>query len=110
MEIGDTGYLAERLARGRGNNLRVGVEPRMSPPVYKLEEIQKCKKLTMYVVRSVVGNYPRTITSIEFEVGDWTCSPDPYPISQAAQRRQRLAAGDLSVKTTMTQFNKGGFI
>ena len=104
MKIGERGYLVEVEMRG------IREDKWLKPPLYELVEIQECKKITHFRFKSVNGNHTRTITSIEFQIGEWAFCDTPEPISRSEQPRLRARIGDISKHSYMTKFNKGGFL
>lgn len=104
MKIGERGYLVEVGMRG------IREDKWLKPPLYELIEIQKGPKITHFRFRSVVGSHTRTITNIEFQIGEWAFCDTPKPISRSEQSRLRARVGDISKHSYMTKFNKGGFL
>ena len=90
MKIGDKGYLIEVGMKG------IREDKWLKPPLYELVEIQQCKKVTHFRFKSANGNHTRTITSIEFQIGEWAFCDTPEPISRSEQPRLRARIADIS--------------
>ena len=104
MKIGDRGYLIEVGTRGTNRG-----DVWLKPPLYELVEIQKCRKITHFRFKSIAGGNTRTITNIEFEIGEWAFTDTPDWLSKDEKPRLKAKIADISKHSYMTKFNKGGF-
>jgi hypothetical protein len=106
MNIGDQGYLIETGLRGlRGDKW-------IKPPLVELIDIQRGKRVSHYVFRSIKGKYKLTLTNTDFELCDWVFADKPDPIIKSEVPGLRARAADISRhghSRILSKFNRGGF-
>ena len=83
--------------------------PWLKPPLYEYVGNQPGSGITIYLFKSVAGNYTVTVSNIDFEIGEYIFCDEPQP-REVSVRKPKSKAWDMQASSSFSmRMNGGGY-